>query len=478
MPTIFNSKQNVHEKQFLVRKRSCSERRSSGKVMFAAGALMAALGANLFLSNAAHALPSFARQTGKPCAQCHTVAYGPALTAYGRQFKLNGYVWGDAKPGIPPLALMVQGGFTHTSKDQVDPPAERFATNDNLSVDQVSAFYGGRITSHVGAFVQVTYSGEDRVTSWDNMDVRFANTATLGSSSIVYGVSVNNSPTVQDLWNSTPAWAYPYITSGLAPGPAAAPMIAGGLAQLVLGATAYAMIDDHLYLEAGAYRGVSDHWLKNLGVGSDANPHMDGMSPYWRAAWQTDVAPHYFSVGLFGMNTKLRPDPSLPDEDRFNDLGFDATYQYVNDSGHAVSADFTVIHEKQSLDASFAAGSSANNDNHLNTVSLDVTYAYQQTWVASTGVFNTSGSTDMGLYAPEAGAGSLSGSPDTRGYIVQLEYVPFGKLDSFGSPWLNVRVGLQYTGYTRFNGSGSNYDGFGRSASDNNTLFGFFWFAL
>jgi hypothetical protein len=255
-------------------------------------------------------------------------------------------------------------------------------------------------------------------------------------------------------------------------------MIAGGLAQLVLGATAYAMIDDHLYLEAGAYRGVSDHWLKNLGVGSDANPHMDGMSPYWRAAWQTDVAPHYFSVGLFGMNTKLRPDPSLPDEDRFNDLGFDATYQYVNDSGHAVSADFTVIHEKQSLDASFAAGSSANNDNHLNTVSLDVTYAYQQTWVASTGVFNTSGSTDMGLYAPEAGAGSLSGSPDTRGYIVQLEYVPFGKLDSFGSPWLNVRVGLQYTGYTRFNGSGSNYDGFGRSASDNNTLFGFFWFAL
>jgi hypothetical protein len=477
MPTIFNPKQNVHEKQFLVRKRSGSERRSSGKVMFAAGALMAALGANLFLSNAAHALPSFARQTGKPCAQCHTVAYGPALTAYGRQFKLNGYVWGDAKPGIPPLALMVQGGFTHTSKDQVDPPAERFATNDNLSVDQFSAFYGGRITSHVGAFVQVTYSGEDRVTSWDNMDVRFANTAAIGNSSIVYGVSVNNSPTVQDLWNSTPAWAYPYITSGLAPGPAAAPMIAGGLAQLVLGATAYAMIDDHLYLEAGAYRGVSDHWLKNLGVGSDANPHMDGMSPYWRAAWQTDVAPHYFSVGLFGMNTKLRPDPSLPDEDRFNDLGFDATYQYVNDN-HAVSADFTVIHEKQSLDASFAAGSSANNDNHLNTVSLDVTYAYQQTWVASTGVFNTSGSTDMGLYAPEAGAGSLTGSPDTRGYIVQLEYVPFGKLDSFGSPWLNVRVGLQYTGYTRFNGSGSNYDGSGRSASDNNTLFGFFWFAL
>src|SRR5258708_17226404 len=91
----------------------------------------------------AEGLPSFARQTGKPCSQCHSVAYGPALTAYGRQFKLNGYVWGDATQVIPPVALMVQGGFTHTSKDQVDQPAPHFATNDNLSVDQVSLFYGG-----------------------------------------------------------------------------------------------------------------------------------------------------------------------------------------------------------------------------------------------------------------------------------------------------------------------------------------------
>jgi hypothetical protein len=107
-----------------------------------------------------------------------------------------------------------------------------------------------------------------------------------------------------------------------------------------------------------------------------------------------------------------------------------------------------------------------------------VTYAYQQTWVASAGLFDTSGSTDMGLYAPAPVSGSLNGSPDSRGYIVQLEYVPFGKLDSFAAPWLNLRMGLQYTAYQRFNGAGTNYDGFERSASDNNTLFGFFWFAL
>ncbi|MDP9012295.1 MAG: hypothetical protein M3O41_06495, partial [Pseudomonadota bacterium] len=65
-------------------------------------ACMLAFAVAIICATPAHALPSFARQTGKPCATCHTVAYGPALTSYGRQFKLNGYVWGDAKQVIPP----------------------------------------------------------------------------------------------------------------------------------------------------------------------------------------------------------------------------------------------------------------------------------------------------------------------------------------------------------------------------------------
>ena len=62
--------------------------------------------------------------------------------------------------------------------------------------------------------------------------------------------------------------------------------------------------------------------------------------------------------------------------------------------------------------------------------------------------------------------------------MLQLEYVPFGKLGSPFLPWLNLRIGLQYAGYTCFNGSSGNYDGFGRDASDNDTLFGFVWVAL
>jgi hypothetical protein len=56
--------------------------------------------------------------------------------------------------------------------------------------------------------------------------------------------------------------------------------------------------------------------------------------------------------------------------------------------------------------------------------------------------------------------------------------VPWGKVTSTGQPWMNARLGLQYTGYSKFNGSDNNYDGFGRSAGDNDTLYMFVWLAI
>ena len=427
-------------------------------------------------SGQALAVPSFASQTGMPCSQCHVVSFGVALTAYGRQFKLNGYTFSGGDQPMP-LAAMVQGGYTHTSAPLPDPAAPHFATNDNLSVDQVSVFLATKLFDHVGMFAQGTYSGEDRHFSWDNLDVRWARPLTnfFGTDAVV-GISVNNNPTVQDLWNSTPAWAYPYITSGLAPGPSAAPVISGGFAQVVLGATAYTMIHDHLYLEAGAYRGLSDHWLGNLGLYPDNNIHMDGAAPYWRAAYQFTLGQqeHYFSFGTFGLSSKLQPDPTVPQTDHYTDVGFDGVYQYTPvDGPGSININASVIHEQQHLDATFAAGGANNATNHLTTVEADLTYAWRQTYALSGGVFNTTGSTDPTYF----GFGT-SGTPDTRGYIAMLEWVPFGKKDSWARPWVNLRLGIQYTGYTRFDGGTSNYDGTGRSASDNNTLFLFYWMAF
>jgi hypothetical protein len=432
------------------------------------------------LPRSALAVPSFARQTGMPCSQCHTLSFGPALTAYGRQFKLNAYTFGEGEHPLP-VALMVQGGFSRTDAAQPAPAANHFGTQDNLSVDQVSVFVGTRLSEHSGMFAQATYSGEDRHFSWDNTDIRYARTLNLLGTDAVVGLSVNNSPTVQDLWNSTPAWAYPYISSPLVPGLNVGPVISGALAQLVVGATAYTMIHDHYYLEAGAYRGLSDRWLGNVGLYADNNAHVNGAAPYWRAAYQWSAGQHtehYFSVGTFGLDVKLQPDPTVPASDRYSDFGFDATYQWTPGGPGAILANASLIHEKQQLNATFAAGGADNATHHVDALEIDASYAWRQTWSAGLGLFDISGTRDGTLYGPGQFSGFSNGSPATRGFTMQFECVPLGKMESWGRPWVNLRVGVQYTGYFTFNGGSSNYDGFGRAASQNNSLFLFSWMAF
>src|SRR5215468_4367916 len=61
------------------------------------------------------ALPSFARQTGQPCGTCHTDF--PALTPFGRRFKLLGYtVGGGAFRTTPfPAFPTVLPGFANAN---------------------------------------------------------------------------------------------------------------------------------------------------------------------------------------------------------------------------------------------------------------------------------------------------------------------------------------------------------------------------
>jgi len=439
-------------------------------------ALLACL-ALLAFPEGARAVPSFARQTGFACSQCHTLSFGPALTAYGREFKLNGYTFGAGEHPLP-LALMVQGGLSGTATPQPAPPAPHFSADENASIDQVSLFVATRLSEHVGMFAQATYSGEARHFNWDNTDIRYARPLSLFGSDAIVGVTVNNNPTVQDLWNSTPAWAFPYINSPLVPRGTAGPVISGTLAQRVLGATAYTMIHEHLYLEAGAYRGLSDRWLDNVGLFPADNVHVRGGAPYWRAAWQASAADHYFSVGTFGLDITVQPDPAAPATNRYSDAALDATYQYTPQGPGAVVVNASLIHERQQLGASLASGAADNPVNHLEALEIDASYIWRQTFSAGLGLFDVNGGRDPALYAPAPLSGSLSGSPDTRGATLQLEYVPFGKVDSWLHPWANLRLGLQYTAYARFNGGTANYDGFGRSASANNSWFLFYWLAF
>jgi hypothetical protein len=125
----------------------------------------------------------------------------------------------------------------------------------------------------------------------------------------------------------------------------------------------------------------------------------------------------------------------------------------------------TWIHEARSLDASQRAGAASVVSQHLDTYRARGTYHVGQRFAFSVGPFITSGTTDPTLYPSGAVSGSSAGSPNTTGAILEADYMP----------WQNTRLALQYTAYGKFNGRNSNYDGAGRNASDNNTLYAVAW---
>src|ERR1700726_4005241 len=211
--------------------------------------LCAALGARPAL-----AVPAFAVQTGQPCATCHIGAFGPHLTPQGRDFKLHGYVGNDGKDHGLPLAFTTISSFTHTAAPQPGGAAPGFKPNDNVAIDQVAAYYAGRITSDIGGFIELKFDGVKQQAQVDNIDIRRVREGELFGKDALWGVTVNNAPTVQDAWNSTPVWGFPFNRSPLAPTPMATTLADGRLSQRVVGAGAYMLWNDLVYWEADLYK--------------------------------------------------------------------------------------------------------------------------------------------------------------------------------------------------------------------------------
>jgi hypothetical protein len=431
------------------------------------------------------AVPSFARQTGMTCAACHTVF--PELTPFGREFKLNGYVLDNIKQvtgidvensqtlainSLPPLSVMLQVSYTHTAKALPDStlPGALAKDGEVLFPDQVSLFYAGKIANELGAFMQLTYDGAADHFGLDNTDIRYAHHLAFGGSDgndhhLIVGLTLNNNPTVQDVWNTTPAWGFPFSGSSVAPGQITSAQIDGRLGQSVAGLGVYTWFDDHFYAEITGYTAAVPGGSHPLDSTQSNVAH--GLSPYWRLAYEQRWDRHSLSVGTYGMDTKVHPGNGTALQgptDQFKDIAADVQYQFIGED-HLVTALATYIHESQTLDASVIDLFAAHADNNLKTLKLTGEYSYRRKIGGSLGYFNTTGSTDMTLYAAAPVVGSANNSPNTDGYIAELNYLP----------WLNVKLQIQYVGYEKFNGLKLNYDGTGRNASDNNTLFALVW---
>jgi hypothetical protein len=432
-------------------------------------ASMAAAAALVLLSvSDAYAVPSFGRQMGMECSGCHTVF--PELNSFGRQFKLRGFTLGNALDDKNfPLNLPVSAGavISRTSAkntEGVDP--EVFPRDRDTVLQTAGLYYAGRIAGNFGALVQYNYSGIEHKSEIEMADIRYANSTTLGNGKeLIFGVTVNNNPTISDIFSSTPMWSFPHLMSEVALMPNATTLVDNSLLAQVGGVGLYGYWNDLLYGEIALYRRADKGLMRPFSSGVDTEAVIDGYAPYWRLALQRESGAHGWMIGTYGMTANLFPDPATPagPTDRFRDIALDGQYHYGT-GVHLVSTHATWIREKQNWDASFP-GTTSNASDTLNTFRADVHYFYNRRWGGGVQYFSTWGDSDQRYNNGYAVMGSAAGSPETKGWMFDLNYLPLQ----------NIKLGVRYTLYDKFNGASTNYDGLGRNAKDNNTLFLYGW---
>jgi hypothetical protein len=425
---------------------------------------------------------------------CHTAF--PELTPFGRRFKIGGYTLQGGNWKGPPLAAFYQTGFTHTRAPQDAPPAPGLRTNDNLASQQVSGFIAGRLYDNLGSFIQVTGDPVHGTVFLDSSDLRYADSVKLFNQETVLGLDVNNSPTIEDPWNTTPAFGWPQISSTIAPA-FAPPLthIENAYATKVGGAGAYAFWNDMLYADFTAYKGLPVPALQALNVGNSTTDALTNIAPYWRLAFEPHWGSHYLMVGTFGMYGQIAPGRQYGfGTDDFFDAALDSQYQYDGDQ-YSLTVKLTDIMEWQKLNATFALNGASHIHNTLNSFKANASFVWDHTYSLGFGYFNVSGSSDCSLYgsgfnplcSPSSiGAfnNSFTSSPNGSGLILDLAYIPF----SHGAPgpydcktW-NARIGLQFTQYLHLFGGGRNFDGSflggTHDSSGNNSVFAYAWLAF
>ena len=442
------------------------------------------------------ALPSFTEQTQQPCASCH-LNFGE-LTPVGRKFKLMGYARGNR---VTPLSVNSTVSLTKISNtDSSVDPSVSLPKNGKVLPEELNVFVAGKITDQVGSNLKLTANAINTTPLFassgvqtgtkvgkdvflDNSEIRFAQSGQLNKTPMVWGVTLNNAPSTQDLWSTTPGHGFPYRTSSLLNawgmgqfGPAS--MIDGGMNSQVLGVGMFAMLDDVWYAEFTSYHG-SKTAIPALEVANASNAVSTSNNPYWRLAWNPVVGANSWMVGAFGMVSKLSRDRLVTGSSsgKYTDIGIDAQYQFITPS-HSWSAQASLIQEKADWSA---RGVGTNHDaqvSTLNTFKTKVTYDFARTYGATWFGFASNGSTDSLYWAYSATATtgacnqnsstlaycSSNGIPNTAGQGFEIYYAPVPQL----------RINLQQTYYRSFLGGRTfidNTSGNSRAASDNNLTY-------
>ena len=477
----------------------------------------------LCATQSAHAIPTFARQTSQSCVACHVGGQFPELTPYGRLFKLTGYTMGERTSPFAVTAVASMASVANTTKS--DTAAAGVSTSNSGSdfyqnnvpiVATASLFTAGKVTDNIGAFVQVTYdpyasanadgSSSGR-TQADNMDLRYADRIVTKQSDLIWGVSINNNPSVTDVWNTAPAWMQ-YVP-GASPSShqftdANTPYPGLGAGGNLAGVSAYAYWNQTWYGELGFYT-TADGAARVFSAGIDDSQvtRLSGTNPYWRFAYTKNWGASSLMVGTVGMLANVFDGSTNPGDpnaySQIRNLGLDTQYQYILDP-LTITAQASYMQQSNYYSANTMAAGAAyqfyladgstpvapiSPSDTFNTFRAKLAFTYKARYGGSLSYFNLTGTTNTlnqtsgyeqggGVLSAANGGGStrvtgnFTGKPDTSGETIEAFFLPIQ----------NLRLGVQYTFYDKFNGSSTNYDGLGRDASDNDTLYLYAWLAF
>jgi hypothetical protein len=187
-------------------------------------------------------------------------------------------------------------------------------------------------------------------------------------------------------------------------------------------------------------------------------------------------------VGTTGMIARVYDGQSISDpsnSDSYNRIqttGLDVQYQYILDP-HTFTAQLAYMQQVTDYSPNTMASDPSLGDptltpygpsDTINTTRLKLAYTYLAKYGGSVSLFSADGTSNALSQDLTRVTGNLAGNPGTSGFTLEAFYLPIQ----------NLRLGAQYTAYDKFHGASSNYDGFGRDASDNNTLFVYAWFAF
>jgi len=426
----------------------------------------------------ASALPSFARQTGQRCAACHIGGNWPQLTPWGRFFKLSGYTAGKPmadKEGFNyiPLGLFIQAGDTFAQQPNDAQGNAVVSPNGSPQAYAFTAEAGTKLTDFAGIFYE--YGVSNQFPGWKGgsgpVDIRATHFFHPGGNELLVGIDSNNNPGVQDVWNSSPAWSFPFYGSPQAPGAPGGTAITG-LANQVGSVGVYALYNREFYAEVSLYS-VGNGFYRWMNAGTSfasGAQYLKGANPYWRAYWTKEKGSNVFMAGTFGMISNIYPDSGNPSglTDTFTDTGFDTQYQRLGEV-HKFTLRGTYTYENQNWGGSYPAGASSNPKGDLKTLNLSASYALKDAWTFSGSYFLSDGSNNADLYAiSDQNGNQLTAKPNTSGYVLEVDR----------TLTQNVLLTAQYAGFTKFNGLTSDIDGLGRKPSDNNTLWLSVFFAF